>query len=477
MKQLFLFAGAMALAGGMLFTSCKDNTEEQPGTVPEVSISADETFASDYTATLTLTLSSASSSDVVVKLADADVESGQSEVPAVYSKSVTIGAGKTSATVKVSADVLGLTEGTYQSAIMIASAEGADVAENSVVYIGLDYVELPAVNLYADDHFTHTRTAELRLRLEEAAEANVTVTLEDDASSTVSVEYEKTVSIPAGETEAAVPVTVVIPDDMAQGNYKAVINIASVENAVSGNSRSVTISLSYPFEVEMTMDGLFDDWDTPEVTSYPLPEGDVKYPVLRTLKLAANSKDVYMYFELQAPEDFGYTAFDANTMPFNVIIDHDGNAATGAYIGTIDNATAGQPFDPMGLTYYIEGALRDGSGDPFSVFYSMTVYRADCVKDGGFFWSSDVTLTSLVGKYDGETIYGVGSYEDGIGRIEVKFDRNFFGMTGTAARFAIKVMDSARNWDAIGLLPQGNTENGEFKPVDMAVINLPAYVE
>ena len=190
MKQLFLFAGAMALAGGMLFTSCKDNTEEQPGTVPEVSISADETFASDYTATVTLTLSSASSSDVVVNLADADVESGQSEVPAVYSKSVTIGAGKTSATVKVSADVLGLTEGTYQSAIMIASAEGADVAENSVVYIGLDYVELPAVNLYADDHFTHTRTAELRLRLEEAAEANVTVTLEDDASSTVSVEYE-----------------------------------------------------------------------------------------------------------------------------------------------------------------------------------------------------------------------------------------------------------------------------------------------
>ena len=109
MKQLFLFAGAMALAGGMLFTSCKDNTEEQPGTVPEVSISADETFASDYTATVTLTLSSASSSDVVVNLADADVESGQSEVPAVYSKSVTIGAGKTSATVKVSADVLGLT--------------------------------------------------------------------------------------------------------------------------------------------------------------------------------------------------------------------------------------------------------------------------------------------------------------------------------------------------------------------------------
>lgn len=475
MKKLLIIATAV-LASGMLLSSCKEKTMT-PASVPTVSISADDSFNSENKAALTLTLSEPSSSDIVVKLADADVEAGKTEVSAIYNKSVTISAGKTSATVDVTADILGLEDGTYQAAIMIASAEGADVAENSVVYIELNYKALPEVNLYADDHFIHTRMASMRLRLSEAASEDVIVTLEDDPSSTVSVTYDKTVTIPAGETQAEVEVTVEIPDGLAQGNYAAVINIASVENAQRGNARSVSIALSYPFEVEMTIDGLFDDWNTSEAVAYPIPEGDVKYPVLRNLKLAANSQKVYMYFEFVDPAEYGFTALEANTLPFNVLIDPDGNSATGAYIGTIDNATAGQPFDPMGITYYIEGAL--GSSAPFSEFYTATIYRADCVVDGGFFWSSDVTLVNLAldPGYDGEDIYGTGTYEDGVARIEVSMSREFFNMTGTSARIALKVMDSAKNWDAIGLLPQGNTVNGEFKPVDMAVINLPAYVQ
>lgn len=476
MKKLFLLLGISAVASGTLFTACK----EDPGVevvVPVVSISADTEFGSDNTATLTLSLSEATSEDVTVALEDSDVQSGYTKVTTMYTKTVTIAAGETNATVEVQADVLGLESGNYQAAIMIASADGALLSENPVVYINFDFVERPSVNLYADLDFPVTRVATMRAVLNAAYTEDVSVIFEDDPSSTVSVTYEKTAVIPAGETEVEVPVTV-NTDGLEPGNYKAVINMTSAENAVVGNAKSVTINLTYPFSADVTIDGLFDEWDFIDCETYTLPEGDVKYPVARTLKLAANTRDVYVYFEFDAPEKHGFSAYDINAIPYNFYIDPDGNSATGAYVGTIDNATAGQPFDPMGFTYYVEAALKDGTAEPFTNFYSSTIYRADCKVDGGFFWSEDVTLVNLAGTYDGEDIYGAGTYEDGLARIEVKLSREFFGITGTSFRFALKLMDGPNNWNAMGLLPQGEKDaEGNFVPVDLASISLPEYAQ
>ena len=477
MKRLFLVTAVSAILMGGMLTSCKESTEDPEGPTPTVSISADAEFASDNTATVTLSLSEATSHDVTVALEDAEVQSGQTEVTVLYSKSVTIEAGQTGAEVTVTADVLGLEGGEYQAAIAIASAEGANVAESPVVYINFDYVEKPSVNLYADLDFPVTRVATMRARISAAYTEDITVTFEDDPSSTVTVSYEKTAVIPAGETEVEVPVTV-NTDGLEPGNYSAVINMVSAENAVVGSARSVTINLTYPFSADVTIDGLFDEWDFIECETYTLPEGNVKYPVARTLKLAANTRDVYVYFEFDAPEKHGFSAYDINAIPYNFYIDPDGNSATGAYVGTIDNATAGQPFDPMGFTYYVEAALKDGTAEPFTNFYSSTIYRADCKVDGGFFWSEDVTLVNLAGTYDGEDIYGAGTYEDGLARIEVKLSREFFGITGTSFRFALKLMDGPNNWNAMGLLPQGETDaEGNFVPVDLASISLPAYAQ
>ena len=166
--------GISALVAGTMFTACKENPSGPETVIPTVSISADASFASDNTATLTLSLSEATTEDVSVTLADADVQSGSKKVSAIYSKNVTIAAGETSATVDVQADILGLEEGTYQAAIQIASAEGAEVAENPVVYIALNYVQQASVDLYADNTtFRPDGTAALRLVLSEASSATI----------------------------------------------------------------------------------------------------------------------------------------------------------------------------------------------------------------------------------------------------------------------------------------------------------------
>ena len=135
------------LAVATLFTGCKESAGVET-VVPTVSITADANFASDNTANLTLTLSEATTEEVTVTLGDAEVQSGKTKVTAIYSKTVTIKAGETSAKVTVQAETLGLESGEYQAAIQIVSAEGAEVAETPVVYIGFDYVEALAKTFY-----------------------------------------------------------------------------------------------------------------------------------------------------------------------------------------------------------------------------------------------------------------------------------------------------------------------------------------
>ena len=483
MKKSFFALGIAAIAAASLFTACKEDPSAPETVTPTVSISSDASFASDNTATLTLSLSEATTEDVSVTLADADVQSGNEKVSAIYSKNVTIDAGKTSATVEVQADLLGLEEGTYQSAIMIVSAEGANVAENPVVYITLDYKQQASVDLYADNtSFLPDGTAAIRLVLSDASSEDVTVTLEDGEGTTAAVSYEKTVVIPAGETEKEVTLTVDIPDNLEPGTYPAVIQIVSVENALAGNSKSVTVNLVYPFTANITIDGVFDDWDAEPAFSWTLPEGDVRYGMITNLKLAANGTRVFLYFEFDDPSNHdAKTPYEDNSLPLDIYVDTDGDPNTGAIVKSIDNDTYYPPYeaDKMGLEYYVELALHDVGSNTINDFYTYGgLYRFDGEDGAGVFDGGLIPLTSGT-DYDGSAIYGQGVYENGIGRVEVQFSRDFFNMKSRTARFAVKIMDQYNNWRTLGILPQGNAVevDGVMQHglVDMAEITLPNY--
>ncbi|MCM1501129.1 MAG: hypothetical protein NC115_00445 [Bacteroidales bacterium] len=485
MKRLIMLLGTFA----MIAVSCQKEPQEGDGTdtgIPVVSISADRTFNSDNIAQLVLSLSTVSGKDVTVKLKDAAPEEGKSRVPANYQKTATVKAGETSAQIEVEADVLGLESGSYQAAIEMVSAEGAELAETKTVHIALDYAFRPKVNVYADNVFAGDRTATVKIVLTAAAPADVTVNLGTLPESKATVNYDRTVTVPAGETEAQVTVTVDIPDGLEPGVYPAIIGISSVENADKGDVTSVSIDLRYPFSANIVIDGDFGDWNDPNVFEWTLPEGQVLYGMIKSLRLAANGKRVFLYFEFDDPvNNYGahlaqpVTPFADNSLPLNIYLDSDGNPATGAVVTAVDNDTFFPPYEAtsMGIEYYIELALHDVAGAKFNDFYSYGgVYRYGGADGDGVFSG----LTNLGGTYDGSAIFGEGTYEDGTGRVEVQLSREFFGITGNKVRLAVKIMDMGNNWGCIGLLPQGNMTSLADKTrehVDMATITIPDYVQ
>ena len=478
MKKVLYFLMAAAL-----LASCSKDPAQKPddktnpstdpgkptGATPTVTISADATFDAAQEATITLTLSEASSSDVKVKLTKGTVEAGKAEVPADFPKNVTIPAGKTTAEIYAEADVLGLESGEYQAAIKIASAEGATVGTPDEVRIGYTFAFKPEVNLYADTQFSSDKTAKLSVALAKAASNDVTVKLVTNSTSTASVNYENTIVIPKGETTKEITVTVNVPDGIENGVYPAIIEIESAENAEIGKSSSVTINLVYPFAVPITLDGLFDDWDNPAITTTKVPEG-AKYPDLLEMKLAATASHVFVYIKFNDP------GFDVGR-PFDLFVDNDGDPSTGYILTSIDNDTAGDIFSAYGGKWYIELALHDG--DHYNDFHSWGgVYLYDGPDNTSVFAqdADNNRYLNSIGAFESTMMCAVGSLEDGIGQIEIQMSRKDFEMTGDKARFGAKIMDGANNWKALGILPQG-VKDGAFSPVDMLTINLPGYAE
>ena len=88
MKKFFAFCSSLLIMGACVFTSCEKpetpqgGDEPTPGATPTVSISADQAFAEDNTATVTLTLSEAAAADVKVTLAKAEAKDGVTELVA-----------------------------------------------------------------------------------------------------------------------------------------------------------------------------------------------------------------------------------------------------------------------------------------------------------------------------------------------------------------------------------------------------------
>lgn len=484
MKKLLLILGTLLV----IAASCEKSPTDAGGSgeTPVVSISADQNFSENRTAELKLTLSRVSDSDVTVKLKDAAPAGGNVRVPANYSKTVKIKAGDIEAKIEVEADVLGLGSGKYQAAIEMVSAEGAELAESRIAYIDFEYSFFPSANLYADNAFTGNGTASVKIVLTAVASEDVRVRFEASSESGIKVSLSNEVVIPAGETEKEVAVKAEIPDGLEPGIYKAVIRIASIEKAAMGDVVSAEISLSYPFASDIVIDGNFDDWNSANYAEWTLPEGSVIYGMLKSLKLAANEKRVFMYFEFDNPAN-GYgahlsqpvTAFEDNSLPMNIYLDADGDPATGAIVASVDNDTYFPPYEAsrMGLEYYIELALHDVAGQKFNDFYSFGgVYRYGG-KDGENVFSG---LANLGGTYDGSAIYAEGTYENGTGRVEVQMSREFFGIKGNKVRLALKIMDMGNNWGCLGLLPQGkmiSLADRTREHVDMAAITLPDYVQ
>jgi len=455
-----------ALATACLF-SCTPQDPDDPGKDSKdvtVSISADATFNAENKANVTLTLSGAASADVVVKLAKADIQSGKTQVPADFDKKVTIKAGETSAKVTVTADVLGLEGGEYQSAIKIDTADGAKVADNAVVYINLTFEYLPDVNLYADGNFSSDCTAKISAAIGKASSKDVVVKLAKDASSTAKFTCPESITIPAGQTSAEAVVTVDVAG-VAAGTYPAVIKIAEVQNGKAGSASSVSIKLVYPFSTTIYIDGEFADWEG--ANEWKTPE-DAEFTAIRTIKLAANAQYMYAYIEINEPQPDDFNLFP---MPVDLFIDCDANVATGGKLTSTDNYNTTLPYTDSGLNWYIEkGNIHDGQG--YIDFSGGGNYHY-IGADGGAIWSLENLSPTT------EQVFAIGVLgEDGIGRIEIQFLRSYYGLVNTQASFGIKLMNGNDNWNCWGLAPIGGKNGGSASQrVDMAVINMPVYAE
>ena len=374
----------MLLAAG-IFASCSKtpvtpDTSKDPvgpqGETPTVSISADASFSDALKANVTLTLSAAASTDVKVKLAKADIQSGKKEVPADFSKNVTIKAGETSATVEVTADALGLESGDFQAAIKIAEAN----------------------------------------------------------------------------------------------------------NATVGSASSATINLSYPFQVPITIDGAFDDWNDPSIVTWTLPEKAI-FTQLKCMKLAADPKCVYMYLET-----YEVNNVEGDLTPFDIYINADGNNATGCIIASIDNNN-GDPYVNIqqwvnpGIEYYLEGllnknvTLEDESVVPgFADLTELQWYLRYNGADGASFWSGFENLNDAF-KAHPEKIFAQGVIEGTVGKVEIVFSREAFNIKGTKAAFGVKLMDGFNGWTALGLAPQAEQPNAPTYTAaeELLYIYLPPY--
>ncbi len=476
MKKALIILSTMLVAAGMFYSCQKPDDgkkeEEKTDKAPTLTIAADATFNADMKANITLTLSAAAAKDIEVKLAKADVQNGKTEIAADFTKKVTIAAGETTKTVEVTADAMGLESGEYQAAIKVASAEGAEVAANAVVYINYTYVFNPAVNIYADAQFKSDKTAKARVVLEKATTADVKVKLVADAESKAEVTFPAEVVIPAGTTEKEIELTVTVPGNIEPGIYPFILKLGDIENGVAGKANEVTINLAYPFAVAIEIDGVFDDWNDPAIITYTNPDGALFKDVYE-MKLAGSGKYVYMYLKFKDKGfDTGY--------PIDIFINADGDDATGCYLHTINNDGTYafiKPWNNPGIEWYLEGSLQ--STEDFYDLTGLTYYLKYTGDDGNGFWAGGfANLTAdLCG--DASKIYAQGALNGEVGEIEVQFLRSAFLMTGAKAGFGFKLMDGMNNWDALGLIPQVASPSAPtFTAADgLVMVYLPAYAE
>lgn len=232
--------------------------------------------------------------------------------------------------------------------------------------------------------------------------------------------------------------------------------------AAAGKMFNITYEYlpSVPKASAVSIDGSFDEWKDVPAVAYSIPDGDVRYTALRTLRLTSDDKFVYGYMEIDEP-GFSFP------MPCDLFVDADGNENTGGKLTSTDNKETKLPYTDSGLEWYIEGGLHGASY--YNNFASCLNAHEYTGANGAGIFSS---LTSRYGEYDDEKLYGKGSINGNkIGRLEFKMARGYFSLIGKRMKMGIKLMDGNHDWDCYGLLPQGNTDtDGKAGAVPMAVL-------
>lgn len=212
MKNNIFKLAFVAMAATALFLSCnkeKDNDSAIQKPVM-VTLSADD-FFTEAKANVTATLTEAQDHDVVVTLAPAtQIAQAYTEpidVDLVSAGTITIPAGATEGSTTVSVDNSELPKGKYETQLVVTSCKGANMSSDDNVNIillqGVSTVSIAFDSGYSDEGET-TFTVSLDMYSEEDCEVTISQ-LDFPGYENVPVmafNFDKTVVIKAGETEA-----------------------------------------------------------------------------------------------------------------------------------------------------------------------------------------------------------------------------------------------------------------------------------
>lgn len=247
MKCSYLFKAIAGVAlAAFTLASCQ---QKENGSVaaPTLGISAASTEFSNGKATVTLTLSAAASADVKVTLE----AKGTLADKATFEKNPVIPAGVSSQSVEITvpADAKGAL------IVSIAAASGANVGTSySVSLTASGSAQTASVELdYSNfnDEGKATLTAILSKKL--SADVVLTIGLDENVSEGATaipasnLTYGTTLTIPAGETEAAMEVTIKDMELLASGVNEAHFFISKAEGAEL--SKNVSVMVSYTVTV------------------------------------------------------------------------------------------------------------------------------------------------------------------------------------------------------------------------------------
>lgn len=255
MKNLKIAAALLVSAA--MFAGC--DLLENVGSAPEVSLTALSEFDAQGEAVVQVVLSTYALEEVSVVLA----ASGDAAAAVTMEKAVKIAVGSKTQNVTVKLDQDKVTADSVLK-ISITSATGATVGSAKEVSFEVKALEKPedpgTVSIESDDEFTEG-AANITIKLNKALKEDVTVELEVKTSSefasipAAALAFDNPVTIKAGQTSAAVKVTL-NPELLPTGDNYALIGIKSV----SGNANPAKIAEVLIIYTKQIVANLRQDW-------------------------------------------------------------------------------------------------------------------------------------------------------------------------------------------------------------------------
>lgn len=248
-----------------------------------------------------------------------------------------------------------------------------------------------------------------------------------------------------------------------------------------------------PVTPKITIDGVAgkDEWTLPhpDITVLSLPE-NAYFQDFYNAYVYADKGWVLIKMEFYMPS-WNYS------LPFDLMIDIDGNPATGATVSASDKNGDGKLlWSNMGVEWYLEtlglsnmtNAFYDWTSDEVTGQNRMAWYKY-MGSDGQDIWSGGLTRMYYSGEVPNQLsdrhVKAVGSLDQSKQRavLEVRLRRFTLEARSTVAskmRVGFKYMSADKTGEEsgfflYGLLPQGPRTDGPRQLVDMAEVYLPAY--